>query len=254
MQQICTIFEVLDRSQRTPLHWLLFFFFFQVNVWENDRAWITWLHDYPYSTQTHVGFSKMFFASACLDTLHLHAPHFQIGSYFGAELCSVDIDSDGNTDFLLVGAPLFYQPHEKKEGWIYVYKLSEKVGAAIKLHVNWCFVFFSFTFWIDAFVFIMNWLLQMQLETVLNVTAPFMGRFGTTISSLADLNGDELRDVAVGAPLEDDNRGAVYIYLGDRRTGIRSNFSQVSLRKTWHNISLSSLTCCGYIHQTHINQ
>ncbi|XP_062244772.1 integrin alpha-M-like [Platichthys flesus] len=116
----------------------------------------------------------------------------QIGSYFGAELCSVDIDSDGNTDFLLVGAPLFYQPHEKKEGRIYVYILSEK----------------------------------MQLETVLNVTAPSMGRFGTTISSLADLNGDELRDVAVGAPLEDDNRGAVFIYLGDRRNGIRSNFSQ----------------------------
>ncbi|XP_060931013.1 integrin alpha-M-like [Limanda limanda] len=115
----------------------------------------------------------------------------QIGSYFGAELCSVDIDSDGNTDFLLVGAPLFYQPHEKKEGRIYVYILSE----------------------------------EMQLEIVLNVTAS-MGRFGTTISSLADLNGDELRDVAVGAPLEDDNRGAVYIYLGDRRNGIRSNFSQ----------------------------
>ncbi|XP_034438382.1 integrin alpha-M-like [Hippoglossus hippoglossus] len=116
----------------------------------------------------------------------------QIGSYFGAELCSVDIDSDGNTDFLLVGAPLFYQPHEKKEGRIYVYILSEK----------------------------------MQLEIVLNVTAPSMGRFGTTISSLADLNGDELRDVAVGAPLEDDNRGAVYIYLGDRHNGIRSTFSQ----------------------------
>ncbi|XP_060942973.1 integrin alpha-M-like [Limanda limanda] len=115
----------------------------------------------------------------------------QIGSYFGAELCSVDIDSDGNTDFLLVGAPLFYQPHEKKEGRIYVYILSE----------------------------------EMQLEIVLSVTAS-MGRFGTTISSLADLNGDELRDVAVGAPLEDDNRGAVYIYLGDRRNGIRSHFSQ----------------------------
>uniref|UniRef100_A0A3Q3BNM6 VWFA domain-containing protein n=1 Tax=Kryptolebias marmoratus TaxID=37003 RepID=A0A3Q3BNM6_KRYMA len=108
----------------------------------------------------------------------------QIGSYFGAELCSVDIDSDGNTDFLLVGAPMFYQPQEKREGRIYIYRLSDEVGHSKK------------------------------------------GRFGSTISSLSDLNGDELRDVAVGAPLEDDNRGAVYIYLGDRDKGIRSPFSQ----------------------------
>ncbi|KAK2815603.1 hypothetical protein Q5P01_026070 [Channa striata] len=78
----------------------------------------------------------------------------QIGSYFGAELCSVDIDSDGNTDFLLVGAPLFHQPQENTEGQIYVYRLTD----------------------------------EMQLEN--------------------------------------DNRGAVYIYLGDRHKGIRSTFSQ----------------------------
>ncbi|XP_044044756.1 integrin alpha-D [Siniperca chuatsi] len=116
----------------------------------------------------------------------------QIGSYFGAELCSVDVNSDGNTDFLLVGAPLFYQPQEKREGQIYVFTLTD----------------------------------EMQLKSKLNVTAPSMGRFGTTISSLADLNGDGLRDIAVGAPLEDDNRGAVYIYLGDRDRGICSYFSQ----------------------------
>ncbi|XP_017297102.1 integrin alpha-D [Kryptolebias marmoratus] len=116
----------------------------------------------------------------------------QIGSYFGAELCSVDIDSDGNTDFLLVGAPMFYQPQEKREGRIYIYRLSDEI----------------------------------QLMSVYHVTAPSKGRFGSTISSLSDLNGDELRDVAVGAPLEDDNRGAVYIYLGDRDKGIRSPFSQ----------------------------
>ncbi|XP_041839737.1 integrin alpha-D [Melanotaenia boesemani] len=116
----------------------------------------------------------------------------QIGSYFGAELCSVDVNSDGNTDFLLVGAPMFYQPHEKKEGRIYIYTLTD----------------------------------EMSLENEFSVTAPSLGRFGTTISSLADLNGDGLRDVAVGAPLEDDNSGAVYIYLGDRNTGIHSTFSQ----------------------------
>lgn len=62
---------------------------------------------------------------------------------------------------------------------------------------------------------------------VLQVKAPSMGRFGTTISSLADLNGDGLRDVAVGAPLEENNAGAVYIYLGQRGTGMRNISSQV---------------------------
>ncbi|XP_030280885.1 integrin alpha-M-like [Sparus aurata] len=121
----------------------------------------------------------------------------QIGSYFGAELCSLDIDSDGNTDFLLVGAPLFFQEKEKREGHIYVYTLTDK----------------------------------MLLNREQNISAPSMGRFGTTISSLADLNGDGLRDVAVGAPLEDDNRGAVYIFLGDKHRGIRSTFSQRILGK-----------------------
>ncbi|XP_029004008.1 integrin alpha-D [Betta splendens] len=116
----------------------------------------------------------------------------QMGSYFGAELCSVDIDSDGNTDFLLVGAPMFYHPQEKREGQIYVYTLTDEI--------------------------------ELRRERI--VAASAMGRFGTTISSIADLNGDRLRDVAVGAPLEDENRGAVYIYLGDKQSGIRSTFSQ----------------------------
>ncbi|PWA29303.1 hypothetical protein CCH79_00014040, partial [Gambusia affinis] len=116
----------------------------------------------------------------------------QIGSYFGAELCSVDIDSDGNTDFLLVGAPMFFLPEERKEGSIYIYALSDKI----------------------------------DLTMVLQVKAPSMGRFGTTISSLSDLDGDGLRDVAVGAPLEENNAGAVYIFLGKNGTGMRNISSQ----------------------------
>ncbi|KAM9769914.1 integrin alpha-L [Menidia menidia] len=115
----------------------------------------------------------------------------QIGSYFGAELCSLDVNSDGITDFLLVGAPMFFQTREK-EGKLYVYNLNDNI----------------------------------QLLEKQSVMAPFRGRFGSTISSLADLNGDGLREVAVGAPLEDDNRGAVYIYHGDVHKGIRSSHSQ----------------------------
>ncbi|XP_071772136.2 integrin alpha-X [Centroberyx gerrardi] len=116
----------------------------------------------------------------------------QIGSYFGAELCTVDVDSDSNTDFLLVGTPLFHQPQERREGQISVYALTH----------------------------------ELELKSVMTVSVASRGRFGTTISSLADLNGDGLRDVAVGAPLEDNNRGAVYIYLGDKLRGIRNTFSQ----------------------------
>uniref|UniRef100_A0A667Y0X9 VWFA domain-containing protein n=1 Tax=Myripristis murdjan TaxID=586833 RepID=A0A667Y0X9_9TELE len=116
----------------------------------------------------------------------------QIGSYFGAELCAVDVDSDGNTDFLLVGAPLFHHSQDKREGLISIYKLTH----------------------------------ELKLKSAMNVSVPSRGRFGTTITSVADLNGDGLRDVAVGAPLEDNKKGAVYIYLGDKHTGIRSNYSQ----------------------------
>uniref|UniRef100_A0A8C7P674 VWFA domain-containing protein n=1 Tax=Oncorhynchus mykiss TaxID=8022 RepID=A0A8C7P674_ONCMY len=117
-------------------------------------------------------------------------PGEQMGSYFGAELCSVDIDSDGNTDVLLVGAPMFHQP--PREGRIYVYTLTDK--------------------------------LELRME--MNVSVPSQGRFGSSICSLTDLNGDGLKDVAVGAPLEDDHRGAVYIYLGEKLKGIRPEFSQ----------------------------
>lgn len=33
----------------------------------------------------------------------------QIGSYFGASLCSVDMDGDGSTDLVLIGAPHYYE-------------------------------------------------------------------------------------------------------------------------------------------------
>lgn len=52
-----------------------------------------------------------------------------MGSYFGSELCPVDIDMDGTTDFLLVAAP-FYHIHGE-EGRVYAYRLNEQVGVSI---------------------------------------------------------------------------------------------------------------------------
>ncbi|KAG5278800.1 hypothetical protein AALO_G00102900 [Alosa alosa] len=114
----------------------------------------------------------------------------QLGSYFGAELCAVDIDSDGTTDFLMVGAPLYYEP--QREGRMYVYALTE----------------------------------ENNLEKMQNISESSQGRFASSMASLRDLNGDGLQDLAVGAPLEDNQRGAVYIYLGDKTTGIRQEYSQ----------------------------
>ncbi|XP_052402573.1 integrin alpha-L-like [Carassius gibelio] len=112
----------------------------------------------------------------------------QIGSYFGASLSVLDVDSDGDSDFLLVGAPLFYQSQPKAEGRLYVYTLSE----------------------------------QNYFQKTLNVSQSSTGRFAASVASLKDLNGDSLSDVAVGAPLEDE--GVVYIYLGDGTHGINPEY------------------------------
>ncbi|KAL2087156.1 hypothetical protein ACEWY4_018215 [Coilia grayii] len=120
----------------------------------------------------------------------------QTGSYFGGELCAFDIDSDGTTDFLMIGAPLYYQ--HQIEGRMYVYALTGE-----------------------------NKLVKMQ-----NISEPQQGRFSSSIASLRDLNGDGLQDLAVGAPLEDDRRGVVYIYLGNKTMGIRSNYYQRIRAKT----------------------
>ena len=79
----------------------------------------------------------------------------------------------------------------------------------------------------------------MILEKELEVADCVQGQFAATVTSVADLNGDELQDVAVGAPLEDDGRGAVYIYLGNWTQGIRSQYSQVHPKTTTHGINPS---------------
>lgn len=47
----------------------------------------------------------------------------QIGSYFGSEVCVVDVDQDGITDILLIAAPMFLGAGNKETGKVYVYCL-----------------------------------------------------------------------------------------------------------------------------------
>lgn len=51
-------------------------------------------------------------------------------------------------------------------------------------------------------------------------------RFGMAISAIPDLDLDGSSDVVVGAPLEDNRRGVIYIYNGEEKT-LNKKFSQV---------------------------
>uniref|UniRef100_A0A8C1IPS5 Integrin subunit alpha 2 n=1 Tax=Cyprinus carpio TaxID=7962 RepID=A0A8C1IPS5_CYPCA len=117
----------------------------------------------------------------------------QIGSYFGSVLCPVDVNADGVTDLLLVGAPMYMSEEKSETGRVYLFTITE----GILSH-------------------------QGVLE---GPSASENARFGTAITAVPDLNLDNFSDVVVGAPLEGNGQGAIYIYYGDRKT-IRKQSSQ----------------------------
>ncbi|XP_059587388.1 integrin alpha-X isoform X2 [Alligator mississippiensis] len=84
----------------------------------------------------------------------------QIGSYFGGSLSTMDVDGDGNTDLILVGAPMYYG--EGSGGRVFMYPLP-------KQRISGTQVF----------------------------GAP--RALGLALSGGADLTGDNLKDIAVGA-------------------------------------------------------
>ncbi|XP_078509003.1 integrin alpha-M-like [Lissotriton helveticus] len=107
----------------------------------------------------------------------------QIGSYFGAELTSVDLDDNGETDLVLIGVPLY---HAQGVGGI-VHVCSVTPGENITCN-----------------------------ETLSGSASGTHGRFGAAMVCLGDVSWDGLADVAVGAPLEDEHHGAIYIFHGQK--------------------------------------
>ncbi|XP_054476602.1 integrin alpha-11 [Anoplopoma fimbria] len=110
----------------------------------------------------------------------------QIGSYFGSELLSMDVDDDGLTDVLLVAAPMFYS-----DGWergkVYIYTVTPQT----------------------------SFILQGALEVS---DRSQNSRLGSAMAQIPDMNGDGFRELVMGAPLEDDHQGAVYVYYGRDKT------------------------------------
>ncbi|XP_045149272.1 integrin alpha-E [Echinops telfairi] len=142
----------------------------------------------------------------------------QMGSYFGSELCPVDIDMDGTTDFLLVAAPFYHVLGE--EGRVYMYRVNQQAGSFSLAHVLSGHPGFK-----DA-------------------------RFGFAMAALGDISQDKFTDVAIGAPLEgfsaEDGAsfGSVYIYNGHQdglsaQPSQRIRASQVDVGLRYFGMSLS---------------
>ncbi|KFO92315.1 Integrin alpha-11, partial [Buceros rhinoceros silvestris] len=118
-------------------------------------------------------------------TIHQALKGEQIGSYYGSEINSLDVNGDGVTDVLLVGAPMYFS-EGRERGKVYVYTLRENR-------------FISSGALVD-------------LQSYQN------SRFGSCIAAVPDLNQDSYNDLVIGAPLEDEHQGAIYIFLGFEET------------------------------------
>ncbi|KAM9817323.1 integrin alpha-11a isoform 2-T2 [Neosynchiropus ocellatus] len=126
--------------------------------------------------------------SGNLTILHSLKGH-QIGSYYGSEIAPLDIDGDGVTDNLLVAAPMFFSGGLEK-GKVYIYRVTE----------------------LNRFI----------LEGSLEIhNGGQNARFGSSLAPVPDLNGDGFNDLVVGAPLEDEHKGAIYVFFSQHNRILR---------------------------------
>ncbi|NXN97457.1 ITA11 protein, partial [Rhinopomastus cyanomelas] len=128
-------------------------------------------------------------------TIHQALKGEQIGSYYGSEISSLDVNGDGVTDVLLVGAPMFFS-EGRERGKVYVYALRE-----------------------NRFV---------PSGALMDLQGYQNSRFGSCIAAVPDLNQDSYNDLVVGAPLEDEHQGAIYIFHGFEETILRKYKQRVA--------------------------
>ncbi|KAF4015774.1 hypothetical protein G4228_007378 [Cervus hanglu yarkandensis] len=142
----------------------------------------------------HVGLVVIFRQNAGVWEKNAEIKGSQIGSYFGASLRSVDVNRDGSSDLILIGAPHFYE--QMRGGQVSVCPFPR--GRA-------------------------KW----QCDAVLRGEPGHpWSRFGAALTAMGDVNGDRLMDVAIGAPGEQENQGAVYLFHGTSELGINPSHSQ----------------------------
>ncbi|CAI5659025.1 unnamed protein product [Oreochromis niloticus] len=128
-------------------------------------------------------------------TIEPSASQYQTGEYFGAEVCTMDINNDDITDLIFISAPMYMEPD--REGRVYVCSLTDLI--------------------VDC---------NFNDPLVLRGHAAVKGRFGSSLAVLPDLNSDGFRDLAVGAPLENDGEGSIYIFHSEGRERISPTYSQ----------------------------
>ncbi|XP_027901497.1 integrin alpha-X-like isoform X2 [Xiphophorus couchianus] len=122
----------------------------------------------------------------------------QTGEYFGAEVCAMDVDNDGVTDLILISSPMYKD--SDREGRVYVCELS---GLNVVCYFD-----------------------NPSQITTLRGDASVRGRFGSSLAVLPDINADTFNDLAVGAPLENDGQGSIYIFQGEGGRKINPTYSQ----------------------------
>nr|AAC23572.1 alpha integrin subunit SU2 [Lytechinus variegatus] len=142
----------------------------------------------------------------------------QIVAYFGYSVTVVDINNDTYDD-LLVGAPMYMDDGPAIQRWeagaVYVYLQNPDVGPGASN--------------------------RLSLSSTL-IGGQIRSRFGLSIASIGDSNQDGFNDVAIGAPYEGDDAGAVYIYHGSAN-GLKSTPAQVLTPST---LGHSGITTFGF--------